>query len=99
MTSAIILYLIIQYLKTKNTIITKLYEKINPYLISYTFRLILLELSLDIILYISCFDVSSGLGIGSITMLMVDIILIIFGMCWKIKNEDDGEQIALFYYN
>jgi hypothetical protein len=90
MIGAVVLYLIIQYLKTKNTIISKIYDKISPYLISYTFRLILLELSLDIILYISCFDVSSGLGIGSITILMVDIILIIFGMCWKVKNQDDG---------
>lgn len=99
MASNVILYLIIQYLKTKNTIVSKIYDKISPYFISYTFRLIILELSLDIILYISCFDVSSGLGIGSITILMIDIILIIFGMCWKVKNQDDGEQIALFYYN
>jgi hypothetical protein len=61
--------------------------------------LVLLELGLDIMLYLYCFDAGSGLGVGSLAMLMIDMVAFIFSLCWRIKTEQDGTQIAMFYYN
>jgi hypothetical protein len=50
-------------------------------------------------LYIYCFDASTGLGVGSLVLLLIDLCLLIVSLCWRIKTEQDGTQIALFYYN
>ena len=52
---ALALHLGIRAFSSKFTIMQTLYAKINPYLLAYTFRLIALEFSLDLFLYLSCF--------------------------------------------
>jgi len=99
MLSIIILFLSIKYLSNRSSLLLKFYNKINPYILTYSFRLIFLELSLDIILYLYCFDSSSGAGVISLILLLIDIAVIVGGCCWKIKTKEDGSQIALFYFN
>lgn len=94
-----ILFLATKYLSQRNDFFKKVYKKINPYLITYTFRLVLLELSLDMMLYLYCFDATSGLGIGSLILLVIDLLCVMASLCWRIKTEQDGTQMALFYYN
>jgi len=50
-------------------------------------------------LYLYCFDPYSTLGILSLILLIVDAIVILGACRWKIKTEEDGSQIALFYFN
>jgi hypothetical protein len=76
-----------------------LYSKINPYLVSYMFRLIFLELSLDIVLYLYCFAVDSKIGIASLSLALVDLIIVVLSVCWKVRTSSDGPQVALFYNN
>lgn len=65
----------------------KIYQKINPYILTYIFRLILLELSLNTMLYMYCFDAVSDLGAASLFLLIVDLFLIVVSLCWRIKTE------------
>lgn len=46
----------------------------------------LLELGLDIMLYIYCFDAASGLGVGSLVLLLIDLAAILISLCWRIKT-------------
>lgn len=55
--SAVLAHLGIKYLAKRFPTITKFYNKINPYLIAYMFRLVCLELCLDLVLYLYCFEV------------------------------------------
>jgi hypothetical protein len=99
MVICIILFMGIKYLSHRSDFFKKVYQKINPYLISYVFRLVLLELGLDIMLYLYCFNAASGLGVGSLVMLLIDLCAFVIGLCWRIKTEQDGTQFAIFYYN
>lgn len=92
-------FLAARYLSHRSQFFLKVYQKINPYLLTYTFRLVLLELSLDVMLYLYCFDASSGVGVGSLVMLLVDVLALVFSLCWRIKTDQDGTQVALFYCN
>jgi hypothetical protein len=94
-----LLYLGVRYLSKRSDFFLKVYHKINPYILTYTFRLIILELALDTMLYIYCFDVTSGAGVGSLVLLLADLALLVASICWRIKTEQDGTQIALFYCN
>ena len=83
----ILMYLLVKYLSSKYQPFEWLYKKINPYIISYAFRLIALDLFLNVILFVYCFSLSSGKGVGSLVLLLIDIIFLIFSICWKIKTE------------
>lgn len=99
MIAVVVVHFAAKYLGGKFNAMLKLYKKLNPYLISYTFRLVTLELALDLVLYLFCFEVSSPVGGASLALLLLDIGLIIAGSCWRIKTALDGSQVALFYNN
>jgi len=63
------------------------------------FRLVTLELALDAVLYLYCLEVSSTMGGASLGLLVLDIALLVFGTCWRIRTESDGSQVALYYNN
>ena len=76
-----------------------LYAKVNPYLVTYTFRLVILELSLDLFLFLYCFELNSGMGGVSLGLILVDVFLLLSAICWRVRSDSDGSQVAIFYNN
>lgn len=100
MLSVIVLHLGVKHFSRRYKIINSIYKKINPYLISYTFKLLFLEMALNAVLYLYCFTIQNTFGILSLTLLIIDICGIALGLlCWKVVTELDGQQTALLYNN
>lgn len=58
----VVVHLAAKYFSKRWNIVKLFYKKINPYLVSYTFRLIFLDLCLNFMLYLYCFEVRSTVG-------------------------------------
>lgn len=82
-----VVFLGTKYLSNRSELFKKVYQKINPYLVSYAFRLTLLDFSLNTVLYIYCFDASSPTGVASLVLLILDLTLLLLALCWRIKTE------------
>lgn len=99
MVVAVLVFFALRWLGKRSTFILKLYNKTNPYIISYGFRLIVLDFSLNAAAYLYCFDVKSSWGVLSLLLLIADAILLVAACFWRIRTAEDGSQIALFYFN
>jgi len=85
MVSVIILHLGVKYFSKRYKIINSFYKKINPYLISYIFKLLFLEIALNAVLYLYNFTIDSILGVLSLTLLLIDFIAVALSiLCWKV---------------
>lgn len=75
--------------------------KINPYIVSYTFRLLFMEFTLGLFLYLTYFDISSSLMRWSLALLIIDFIALGASFFWKIRTgtELGHAHYALFYFN
>ena len=81
----IVLHLGLKHFSKRYKIINSIYKKINPYLISYTFKLLFLEMVLSAVLYLYSFTIDSILGILSLTLLLIDLVAIALTiLCWKV---------------
>ena len=77
------------------------YNKINPYIISYTFRLVFMEMSFGMFLFLFSIDLSTTIMRWSLALLLLDLVIIGCSFFWKIKAESDLSlsHYALFYFN
>jgi len=96
----ILIHVAAKCLSKRFNVISLFYKKINPYLVSYTFRLVFMELALNLVLYIYCFDLHSTVGVLSLVLAIIDVCGILIALlCWKCVTEFDGQQTALLYNN
>lgn len=86
MFGAVLIFVSIRSLKDKLAFLGAIYRKINPYLLTYLFRLVFLELSLSMMLYLTNFEVQTPSGIISLVLLVIDLIAILASLAWKIKT-------------
>ena len=96
---AVLLLLLLKKLASRAPLLAWAYRKCNPYLITYTVRLLALEWSLSLWLFLYCFSTDSILGVASLMLVIVDAVLIAGGSCWRIRTEEDLSQVALIYNN
>jgi len=59
----------------------------------------MLDFFLNVFLFFYCFSLNSIKGASSIFLLIVDVIGLMFALCWKIDTDSEGSQIALIYNN
>ncbi len=79
------MHLGVKHFSKRYKIVNSIYKKINPYLISYTFKLLFLEIAMNAVIYLYSFSIDSTLGILSLTLLLIDFITILLGiLCWKV---------------
>lgn len=66
-----------------------IYEKINPYLASYLYRLAILDQFFSLIVYLRYGGISTKVGIASMVMVFVDVILLGLTLFWKIRPTNE----------
>lgn len=64
-----------------------LYQKVNPYLLAYGFRLLFTEFIFAFILFFSYIDLSNNIMKASLAILILDMIMIACSFFWKIRTE------------
>lgn len=97
--AAAVFYLAAKLIAKKGAWANRLYHKVNPYLLTYLLRLVALEWTLALGLYLYCFEVTSAIGAASLALLMLDAGLIVAASCWRIRTKEDGSQLAIVYNN
>lgn len=96
---AAILFLLLKKIQNLHKGFDLVYNKLNPYLITYLYRLLILEQSLSLIIFFTYGNISNEYGIISLIFVIIDILIIGFTLFWKIRTEHDSKQYALFYFN
>ena len=78
-----------------------LYSKIHPYLISYTFRLVFMELSFALLLFLSYIELTQSVMRWSLVLLIIDVGLVGASFFWKVRTgtELNHSHYSLFYFN
>jgi hypothetical protein len=79
----------------------KVYMKINPYLLTYSFRVLFMELCLCAILFFTYISLVTLIMKISLAILILDIVVISLSFFWKVRTElEPGHaHYALFYFN
>lgn len=79
----------------------KIYMKINPYLLTYAFRILYMELCFNAILFFTYISLAPTIMKISLGFLIFDLLLIAASFFWKIRTElePDHAHFALFYFN
>ncbi len=81
-------------------IVALIHTKLNPYLITYLYRLTLLDQFFSLIIYLRYGGIHTALGIVSLVILLIDVIILSFTFLWKIRPEtQSSNEYALFYFN
>lgn len=77
------------------------YNKINPYILSYGYRLLFMEHIFCITLFLIYLDLSNDFEIGSLILLIVDLLVFGVSFFWKIKSSSElsHAHYALLYFN
>lgn len=78
-----------------------LYGKLNPYLLTYSFRLLSMEFAFSAILYFAFIQLDHPIMKWSLAFLLIDIIFLGLSFFWKIRTELEPTHAhyALFYFN
>lgn len=79
----------------------KLYDKCNPYLLTYSFRLFFMELIFAVILYLSYVQLDTDSMKWSLALVIIDLAAIACSLFWKIRTDQEQSHthFALFYFN
>jgi hypothetical protein len=79
----------------------RVYTKMNPYLVTYTFRLLFMEFCFGVLLYFTYFSLAPTCMKFSLALLTLDFIAISMSFFWKVRTElePDNAHYALFYFN
>ena len=63
-----------------------LYAKINPYLVTYSFRILFMELALSMILFFTYITLIPTIMKISLAFVIVDLLIIAVSFFWKIRT-------------
>ena len=63
-----------------------IHKHINPYLISYPFRIVFMELFMCGVLFLTQTELTSPIDKGSLGFLIVDVLLIALSLFWKVRT-------------
>lgn len=66
-------------------IIEFIYEKLNPYLISYLYRLLILDQFFSLMIYLRYGGIENIVGIISLILVLLDFLFLGLGLLWKIR--------------
>jgi hypothetical protein len=84
--AVIILLFILKKMKSISRTLEYLYEKVNPYALSYLYRFVVLDQFFSVIIFLSYTKITDTLlGILSLVMLFVDAGILGLTFFWKIK--------------
>ena len=75
--------------------------KINPYIVSYTFRLVFMEFCFGLMLFLTNIDLSTVPMRWSLAVVCFDFIALGASFFWKIRTDTElnHAHFALFYFN
>ena len=76
-------------------------HKINPYLVSYAFRLMFMEVCLGLFLFLDRIELSDLRMRWSLVLLAVDVVAVAGTLFWRVRSdvELNHAHYALFYFN
>lgn len=77
------------------------YGKIYPYLLTYAYRLLFMEHVFNMVLFGSYVELEGWAMIGSLILVLVDLVALAVSVGWKIRTEGERHKThhALFYFN
>jgi hypothetical protein len=72
-------------IRSLSKVLDFLYEKINPYLASYLYRMVIMDQFFSLMIYLRYGGVGNAVGIVSMVLVLVDIVLLGLTLFWKIR--------------
>jgi hypothetical protein len=89
MVVTVLTMLLVKKIRGLLRVVDFIYEKINPYLASYLYRLAILDQFFSLVVYLRYGGISTTVGIASMVMVFVDVILLGLTLFWKIRPTNE----------
>ena len=81
----VLIMILVRKIRTLSKFVNFVHEKINPYLASYLYRMVILDQFFSLIIYMRYGGIDTTVGIASMVMVFVDLILLGLTLFWKIR--------------
>ncbi len=81
----IFVLILLKKIRSLSRIVDFAYDKLNPYLATYLYRLIILDQFFSLIIYLKYGGIDTPIGIASMSLLCLDVVIICLTGFWKIK--------------
>ena len=64
-----------------------IYNKIYPYIVTYTYRLLFMEHIFTSLIFLTYINFSDPILIASLALLLFDILIIVVSLVWKVQTD------------
>ena len=85
MVVTVFVMILVRKIRSLSKIVDFVYEKINPYLASYLYRMVILDQFFSLIIYLRYGGIRTTVGIVSMVLVFLDVILLGLTLFWKIR--------------
>lgn len=82
---AALILVLLKKIKSLSRVLEYFHSVFNPYLLSYLYRLVILDQFFSLIIYLRYGGIDTALGIASMVVLIIDVLILGLTLFWKIK--------------
>jgi hypothetical protein len=80
-----IVMVLVKKIRSLSKFLDFLYEKINPYLPSYLYRMVILDQFFSLMIYLRYGGIGTAVGVVSMVLVIVDVVLLGLMLFWKVR--------------